>query len=99
MKKIFKKKRRMRIFEHRIFSKSFGGKICHNWTDVTYRACEKLIRQKIVQQLIKKNDSPTKSRSNICLRQATNIFNFLKWISALTRLFLRKWCCICFTSQ
>ena len=27
----------MRIFEHRIFSKSFGGKICHNWTDVTYR--------------------------------------------------------------
>ena len=36
------KKRRMRIFEHRIFSKSFGGKICHNWTDVTYRACEKI---------------------------------------------------------
>ena len=36
------------------FSKSFGGKICHNWTDVTYTACEKLIRQKIVQQLIKK---------------------------------------------
>ena len=32
----------MRIFEHRIFSKSFGGKICHNWTDVTYRACEKI---------------------------------------------------------
>ena len=27
----------MRIFEHRIFSKSFGGKIHHNWTDVTYR--------------------------------------------------------------
>ena len=27
----------MRIFEHRIFSKSFGGKIRHNWTDVTYR--------------------------------------------------------------
>ena len=25
-----KKKRRMRIFEHRIFSKSFGGKIRHN---------------------------------------------------------------------
>ena len=24
-----KKKRRMRIFEHRIFSKSFGGKIRH----------------------------------------------------------------------
>ena len=44
----------MRIFEHRIFSKSFGGKICHNWTDVTYTACEKLTRQKIVQQLIKK---------------------------------------------
>ena len=35
----FKKKinRRMRIFEHRIFSKSFGGKIRHSWTDVTYR--------------------------------------------------------------
>ena len=27
----------MRIFEHRIFSKSFGGKIRHNWTYVTYR--------------------------------------------------------------
>ena len=27
----------MRIFKHRIFSKSFGGKIYHNWTDVTYR--------------------------------------------------------------
>ena len=25
------------IFEHRIFYKSFGGKIHHNWTDVTYR--------------------------------------------------------------
>ena len=32
-----KKNRRMRIFEHRIFSKSFGGKICHKWADVTYR--------------------------------------------------------------
>ena len=32
----------MRIFAHRIFSKSFGGKICHNWKDVTYRACEKI---------------------------------------------------------
>ena len=32
-----KKKRRMRIFEHRIFSKSFGGKIRHIWTEVTYR--------------------------------------------------------------
>ena len=30
-----KKNRRMRIFEHRIFS--FGGKIRHSWTDVTYR--------------------------------------------------------------
>ena len=27
----------MRIFEHRIFSKSFGGKIRHSWTDITYR--------------------------------------------------------------
>ena len=27
----------MRIFKHRIFSKSFSGKIYHNWTDVTYR--------------------------------------------------------------
>ena len=32
-----KEKRRMRIFEHRIFSKSFGGKIRHIWTEVTYR--------------------------------------------------------------
>ena len=32
------KKRRMRIFEHRIFPKFFGGKICHIWTDVTYKA-------------------------------------------------------------
>ena len=31
----------MRIFEHRIFSKSFGGKIRHNWTDVTYRIKKK----------------------------------------------------------
>ena len=31
----------MRIFEHRIFSKSFGGKIRHNWTDVTYRTKKK----------------------------------------------------------
>ena len=27
----------MRIFEHRIFSKFFGGKICHIWTEITYR--------------------------------------------------------------
>ena len=27
----------MRILEHRIFSKSFGGKIFRIWTDVTYR--------------------------------------------------------------
>ena len=32
-----KKKRRMRIFEHRFFPKSFGGKIRHIWTEVTYR--------------------------------------------------------------
>ena len=31
------KSRRMRILEHRIFSKSFGGKIFRIWTDVTYR--------------------------------------------------------------
>ena len=31
----------MRIFEHRIFPKSFGGKIRHNWTDVTYRIKKK----------------------------------------------------------
>ena len=37
-----KKKRRMRIFEHRIFSKSFGGKIHHNWTDVTYRIIKQI---------------------------------------------------------
>ena len=33
---IKKKIRRMRIFEHRIFSKFFGGKICHIWTEITY---------------------------------------------------------------
>ena len=38
-----KKKRRMRIFEHSIFSKSFGGKFHHNWTDVTYRIINKKI--------------------------------------------------------
>ena len=38
----------MRIFEHRIFSKSFGGKIHHNWTDVTYR----IIKQKNWRMLI-----------------------------------------------
>ena len=27
----------MRILSARIFSKSFGGKIRHIWTDVTYR--------------------------------------------------------------
>ena len=27
----------MRIFEHRIFLSLLAGKICHNWTDVTYR--------------------------------------------------------------
>ena len=27
----------MRIFEHRFFPKSFGGKIRHIWTEVTYR--------------------------------------------------------------
>ena len=32
-----KKNRRMRILGARIFSKSFGGKIHHIWTDVTYR--------------------------------------------------------------
>ena len=26
----------MRIFGHRIFSKFFGGKICHIWTEITY---------------------------------------------------------------
>ena len=54
MKKIFKKNGACVFLSTVIFSKSFGGKICHNWTDVTYRACEKLIRQKIVQQLIEK---------------------------------------------
>ena len=32
-----KKKRRMRIFEHRIFSKSFGEKIHRIWTGFAYR--------------------------------------------------------------
>ena len=32
-----KKKRRMRIFGHRIFSKSFGGKIHRIWTGFAYR--------------------------------------------------------------
>ena len=32
----------MRILEHRIFSKSFGGKIRHIWTDVTYRIKKKI---------------------------------------------------------
>ena len=36
--KILKKKTAHAYFEHRIFSKFFGGKICHIWTDVTYRA-------------------------------------------------------------
>ena len=34
----FLKKTAHAYFEHRIFSKFFGGKICHIWTDVTYRA-------------------------------------------------------------
>ena len=33
-----KKKTAHAYFEHRIFSKFFGGKICHIWTDVTYKA-------------------------------------------------------------
>ena len=32
-----KKKTAHAYFRHRIFSKSFGGKIRHIWTDVTYR--------------------------------------------------------------
>ena len=32
-----KKKSAHAYFEHRIFSKFFGGKIHHIWTDVTYR--------------------------------------------------------------
>ena len=36
-----KKNRRMRILGARIFSKSFGGKIHHIWTDVTYRMNKK----------------------------------------------------------
>ena len=46
--KLKKKKRRMRIFEHRIFSKSFGGKIHHNWTDVTYRIIKQNWRMRIL---------------------------------------------------
>ena len=38
----------MRIFEHRIFSKSFGGKIHHNWTDVTYRIIKQNWRMRIL---------------------------------------------------
>ena len=37
----------MRILEHRIFSKSFGGKIRHIWTDVTYRIKKKNWRMRI----------------------------------------------------
>ena len=36
-----KKNRRMRILGACIFSKSFGGKIHHIWTDVTYRMNKK----------------------------------------------------------
>ena len=32
-----KKKLAHAYFKHRIFSKSFGGKIRHIWTDVIYR--------------------------------------------------------------
>ena len=39
--KIKKKNRRMRILGACIFSKSFGGKIHHIWTDVTYRMNKK----------------------------------------------------------
>ena len=42
----------MRIFEHRIFSKSFGGKIRHNWTDVTYRIKKKKRRMRIISTCI-----------------------------------------------
>ena len=34
---LVKKKTAHAYFRHRIFSKSFGGKIRHIWTDVTYR--------------------------------------------------------------
>ena len=39
--KLKKKNRRMRILGACIFSKSFGGKIHHIWTDVTYRMNKK----------------------------------------------------------
>ena len=39
--KIFKKKKKKppahAYFKHRIFPKSFGGKIRHIWTDIIYR--------------------------------------------------------------
>ena len=38
MKIFFKKKKLAHAYcKHRIFSKSFGGKIRHIWTDVIYR--------------------------------------------------------------
>ena len=61
MKKILKK-RRMRIFAHRIFFLSLlAGKFATIEKMLLTELVKKSIRQKIVQQLIKKNESPTKS--------------------------------------
>ena len=40
----------MRILGARIFSKFFGGKINHIWTDVTYRGFLKIWRMRIFER-------------------------------------------------
>ena len=53
MKKIFLKKRRMRIFEHRIFLSLLAGKFATIEQMLLTELVKKSIKQKIVQQLIK----------------------------------------------
>ena len=79
MKKIFKKNGACVFLSTVFFLSLLAGKFATIEQMLLTELVKKSIRQKIVQQLIKKkNESPTKSRSNICLRQATNIFQFFK---------------------
>ena len=75
------------------FSKSFGGKISHIWTDVSYRLNKKLAgKLKIFKQSMPwilgrqiKFQSPTKSRHTICSRLASSRrlwWRSLSWLAA-----------------
>ena len=92
----FKKKRRMRIFEHRIFSKSFGGKIRHNWTDVTYRIKKKFFGGKNKNFWKALNTALPSDKKIVLEKVQLNRVIIFPYIFLLTRRVLREIYQFCF---